>query len=191
MPTEAKTLALGHHAPPFSLEDVVTGATVSLGSLLARDPAPAGALLLFLCVHCPYVKHVERVLTQLAGDFGGQVSFAAISSNDPAQYPEDAPDGMRAQAARNHWDFPYLFDRSQEVAHLFDAACTPECFLLDRDGHLVYHGRIDGTRPARSPEAVAVEATGEELAAALAALREGRPPLTEQRPALGCSIKWR
>lgn len=191
MPTQANQLTLGTPAPTFALTDVVTDDTVTLERLLHRTPQTRGTLLLFVCVHCPYVKHVEAAITQLSQRFGEEVAFAAISSNDPAQYPEDAPAGMREQAARNGWDFPYLFDDSQEVARGFDAVCTPECFLLDASGALVYHGRLDATRPARSPDAPIVPATGEELAAALEALCAGRPPLSEQFPSVGCSIKWK
>ena len=171
MPTQANPLSIGTLAPEFSLPDVVSGHAVTLASLLEGNPVSSGALILFLCVHCPYVKHVERVLTRLAGEFSGSIAFAAISSNDPAQHPEDAPDGMRLQALHAEWPFPYLFDETQEVARLFDAVCTPEAYLLDRGRRLVYHGRIDSTRPARTPGAVSTPATGEDLRA--------------------CSSKWR
>ena len=191
MPTEATSIALGKPAPALSLPDVVTGQTVTLASLRSTQSDAAGALILFLCVHCPYVKHVEGVLGQLASEFGDRIAVLAISSNDAAQYPEDGPDGMRAQALRCGWTFPYLFDETQQVARAFDAACTPESYLFDRDHRLVYHGRIDATRPARTPGAAATQATGEDLRAALRALIEGHSPLPNQSPSMGCSIKWR
>ena len=190
MPTEASPIALGMTAPAFTLPDVVSNRDLTLPAVLAQHPAAAGSLVLFLCVHCPYVKHIEHVLTQLATEFHARVPFLAISANDSAQYPEDAPAGMRAQAARCAWPFPYLFDETQQVARAFDAACTPECYLFDRDHRLVYHGRIDATRPARTPGAVATEATGADLRAALNALVEGHPPLLNQSPSIDCSIKW-
>ncbi len=189
MPTAATPISLGTLAPAFTLGDVSTGSPVSLDTVLT--PQTAGALVLFLCVHCPYVKHVEAVLTQLAAEFAHVIPFVAISSNDPEHYPEDGPEGMRAQAARCGWTFPYLFDQSQHVARAFDAACTPESYLFDRDRRLVYHGRIDATRPARKPGDPVTPATGDDLRAALQALINGPPPLPNQPPSLGCSIKWR
>lgn len=191
MPTEANTLALGSLAPEFSLSDVVTGQTITLASLIAADRVTSGALILFVCVHCPYVKHVERVLAHLADEFSGSIPFVAISSNDPAAHPEDAPDGMRQQALHAEWPFPYLFDETQAVARLFDAACTPEAYLVDRHRQLVYHGRIDSTRPARTAGASLQPATGDDLRAALQALVDGQPPLAAQQPSIGCSIKWK
>ena len=174
---------LGTQAPDFSLLDVVSGKTVS------RDNAKgaAGLLVMFLCVHCPFVKHVEQVIARFAGDYAGQgLGIVAISSNDAENYPEDSPEGMRAQARRLGFAFPYLYDESQQVARAYGAACTPDFFLYDRDLRLVYRGQFDASRPSLN-----VPVTGNDLRRAVEALLAGKQPLEEQRPSLGCNIKWK
>ncbi len=174
---------LGTQAPDFSLLDVVSGKTVK------RDDTKgaAGLLVMFLCVHCPFVKHVEQGIARLGADYAGQgLGIVAISSNDAASYPDDSPEGMRAQARRLGFTFPYLYDESQEVARAYEAACTPDFFLYDRDLRLMYRGQFDASRPSLS-----VPVTGNDLRRAVEALLAGKPPLEQQQPSLGCNIKWK
>ncbi len=181
-------VAIGTDAPAFELEDVVSRAAVGRDDVLSDKQ---GLLVLFVCVHCPYVKHIEEQLGRIGEDFGEQIGIVAIQPNDIAQYPEDGPDGMRAQAERLGWNFPYLLDQTQEVARSYDAVCTPDLFLFDREARLVYRGQIDGSRPRRKDSGNDLPVTGEDLRAAIEALLAGNPPLLEQRAGIGCSIKWR
>jgi peroxiredoxin len=181
--TESTMQPLGMQAPDFSLLDVVSGKTIK------RDDAKgaAGVLVMFLCVHCPFVKHVEQGIARLGADYAGQgLGIVAISSNDAASYPDDSPEGMRAQARRLGFTFPYLYDESQEVARAYEAACTPDFFLYDRDLRLMYRGQFDASRPSLN-----VPVTGNDLRRAVEALLAGKPPLEEQRPSVGCNIKWK
>jgi peroxiredoxin len=181
--TESTMQSLGTLAPEFSLTDVVSGKPVR------RDGAKGagGLLVMFLCVHCPFVKHIEQAIARFAADYAGQgLGIVAISSNDVVNYPDDSPEGMRAQAKRFGFTFPYLYDESQQVARAYDAACTPDFFLYDRDLKLVYRGQFDASRPGSS-----VPVTGSDLRHAVDALLAGKPPLEEQRPSLGCNIKWK
>ncbi|PMP74058.1 MAG: thioredoxin family protein, partial [Roseiflexus castenholzii] len=146
------TLTLGAIAPDFTLTDTVSGKTMSLSDL----KSPKATVILFICNHCPYVKHVDRALVRLAQDYMPQgVSFIAISSNDPIQYPEDSPERMREEALRVGYPFPYLFDETQDVARAYGAACTPDTFIFDGDLRLVYRGQLDDTRPGSGREATA------------------------------------
>jgi peroxiredoxin len=174
---------LGTQAPDFSLLDVVSGKTIRRDDVKGA----AGLLVIFLCVHCPFVKHVEQGIARFAGDYAGQgLGIVGISSNDAASYPDDSPEGMRAQAKRVGFIFPYLYDESQQVARAYEAACTPDFFLYDRDLKLVYRGQFDASRPS-----ISVPVTGNDLRRAVEALLAGKPPLEEQRPSLGCNIKWK
>jgi peroxiredoxin len=181
MATPSTDLTLGTPPPPFSLPDVTTGRAVSL------DDARAGRALLvmFLCRHCPYVKHVEAELARIGRDYGGKLGIVGISANDATGYPEDAPPSLKQQAATAGFTFPYLYDESQSVAHAYGAVCTPEFFLFDSKPQLAYHGRIDATRTGREP------ANGADLRAALDAVLAGRAVPGPQVPSVGCSIKWR
>jgi peroxiredoxin len=175
--------ALGTIAPDFSLPDVVSGKTVT------RDGAKGagGLLVMFLCVHCPFVKYVEQGIARFAGDYAGQgLGIVGISSNDAVAHPDDAPQGMRAQAKRLGFTFPYLYDESQQIARAYDAACTPDLFLYDRELRLVYRGQFDASRPSLS-----TPVTGSDLRRAVEALLAGKPPLDPQVPSLGCNIKWK
>jgi peroxiredoxin len=174
---------LGTIAPDFSLPDVLSGKTVS------RDGAKGagGLLVMFLCVHCPFVKYIEQGIARFAGDYAGQgLGIVGISSNDAVAYPDDSPEGMRAQAKRLGFTFPYLYDESQQVARAYEAACTPDFFLYDRDLRLVYRGQFDASRPS-----LTVPVTGSDLRRAVEALLAGKPPLDEQHASLGCGIKWK
>jgi peroxiredoxin len=180
--TESTMLELGTTAPDFSLPDVVSGKTVSLNHL---DRKPL--LILFLCTHCPYVKHVEKGIAQLGRDYSAKpLQIIAISSNDADSYPDDSPEGLRAQAVRLGFNFPYLYDETQQVAHAYLAACTPDIYLFDKDWRLVYRGQFDSSRPGSN-----IPVTGEDLRAAIDAVLAGRPVTTGQRPSVGCNIKWK
>jgi hypothetical protein len=188
---------LGTVAPPFELTDVVSGQALSRDDVFAGDGSAkrAGLLVMFVCVHCPYVKHVEAELGKIGKDYygsgDGPIAIVAIQSNDTAQYPEDGPEGMRDQAARMGWTFPYLLDETQEVAREYGAACTPDFFLFDSELKLAYRGQLDDSRPQRKDSGNDLPVTGKDLRAAMDALVAGAKPSTEQRSSIGCNIKWR
>ena len=210
---ESRMVQLGTTAPAFELVDVVSGRAMSRDDVLALSwderlsdatnlsthggPVQKhGLLVMFVCVHCPFVKHVEDELARIGRDYFGDngegpIAIAAIQSNDVAQYPEDGPDGMRAQAERLGWRFPYLLDDTQEVARSYEAACTPDFFLFDAELKLVYRGQLDASRPRRGDSGNDVPVTGESLRAALDAVIRGKRPDPNQRGSLGCNIKWR
>ena len=176
-------LELGSEAPDFALTDVVTGATVRRDDFRGQK----ALLVMFICAHCPYVKHIEHGLGALGADYEGMpIRIVAISSNDAEAYPSDNPDGLKKQAQTHGFRFPYLFDETQQVARAYKAACTPDFFLFDKDLRLVYRGEFDRSRPGNG-----VAVTGEDLRAAIDAVLAGKPPLSDQRPSIGCNIKWR
>ncbi|MFZ5829798.1 MAG: thioredoxin family protein [Planctomycetota bacterium] len=180
--TPSTMLPLGTKAPDFSLTDT-TGKTVSLADF-AEAPA---LLVIFMCNHCPYVKHVAAGLASLTGDYMDRgVAVVGINSNDAVDYPDDSPPKMREETKQRGYKFPYLYDETQEVAKAYKAACTPDFFVFDKDRRLVYRGQMDGSRPESG-----VPVTGEDLRAALDAVLSGKPPAAEQKPSLGCNIKWR
>ncbi len=183
MAVPSTMLALGTKAPDFELADVVTGRTVGV-----RDFDDKRALLvMFICRHCPYVRHVRAELARLGRDFAGsEVAIVAISSNDPAEYPEDAPESLAEEAREAGYAFPYLFDETQEVAKAYTAACTPDFFLFDADRALVYRGQLDASRPSNG-----LPVTGEDLRAAIDAVLSGGRVAQDQRASIGCGIKWR
>jgi len=176
-------LALGTKAPEFELPDVVTGLPVGI-----RDFDGKRALLvMFICRHCPYVRHVRGELARLGRDFAeSDLAIVAISSNDPAEYPEDAPESLAEDARQAGYAFPYLFDETQAIARAYTAACTPDFFLFDADRALVYRGQLDDSRPSNG-----LPVTGEDLRAAIDAVLSGGPVAQEQRASIGCGIKWR
>jgi peroxiredoxin len=175
-------LPLGATAPDFSLPDP-SGKTVSLADFA---DAPA-ILVVFMCNHCPYVKHVASELAKLAREYQERgVAVVGINSNDYEHYPDDAPARMSEEIRSRGYTFPYLIDEMQEVAKEYRAACTPDFYVLDKGRKLVYRGQMDSSRPGSS-----VAVTGKDLRAALDAVLAGRPVPTQQRPSLGCNIKWR
>ncbi len=181
--TESAMLALGTPAPEFSLPDVVTGGTVDLKSAAG----PKGLLVMFICRHCPFVKHLEKALAQLGRDYQGKgIGIVAISSNDAVNYPEDAPDSLAAQARELGFTFPYLYDESQDIARAYDATCTPDFFLFDKGLKLAYRGQFDDSRPGNN-----IPVSGKDLRAAMDALLTGQPVHPVQKPSIGCNIKWK
>jgi peroxiredoxin len=174
---------LGTAAPDFALPDVVTGKTVTRRAAAG----PKGMLVMFICRHCPFVKHVEHELANIGREYSRRgVGIVAISANDVTSHPEDSPMKLSLQARELGFAFPYLFDESQDVAREYDAQCTPDFFLYDAGGRLVYRGRLDGSSPGND-----VPVTGEELRQALDDLIAGAPIAPEQRASIGCNIKWR
>lgn len=176
-------LALGTAAPRFALRDAVSGRTVRLDEFVSSS----ALLVAFICNHCPFVKHILDGFVGFARDFVPRgLAVVAISSNDVASYPADAPEEMKRIAESKGFTFPYLYDESQEVAKAYEAVCTPDFYLFDRDRRLVYRGQFDGRRPGNG-----VRVTGSDLRAAAEAVLSGRPVPKEQTPSVGCSIKWK
>jgi peroxiredoxin len=176
-------LQLGAEAPEFALADVVSGEMVQRDDFRGRK----ALLVMFICTHCPYVKHIEKGLAALGTDYDGEpVSIVAISSNDADNYPDDNPAGLKRQAQTLGFRFPYLHDESQAVAKAYHAACTPDFFLFDKDFKLVYRGQFDSSRPGSS-----IPVTGENLRDAIDNVLAGKVPDADQRPSIGCNIKWK
>ncbi len=208
--TESTMVELGTPAPAFELLDVVTGRAFGRDDIAAMawddsvsdqanlasaaECSPSGChglLVMFICVHCPYVKHVEQELANIGRDYAGRIGICAISSNDIGAFPQDGPVFMKEQAVRLGFRFPYLFDETQEVARSYNAACTPDFFLFDAEMKLVYRGQLDGSRPRRGDSGNDVPVTGADLRKAMDEVIAGVTPSTEQRTSLGCNIKWR
>ncbi|HEX7009366.1 MAG TPA: thioredoxin family protein [Phycisphaeraceae bacterium] len=188
--TPSTMLALGTPAPDFALPDTE-------GNLVSRQDFQGKPLLvMFICNHCPYVRHVAPELARLARDYIPKgVGIVAINSNDTQQYPNDNPQRMKEEKAARGYPFPYLFDETQEVAKAYTAACTPDFFLFDRDHILVYRGQLDDSRPTRIASGVYDSTqnrpTGKDLRDALDAVLAGRSPNPKQKPSMGCNIKWK
>jgi peroxiredoxin len=181
--TSAVTLPLGTTAPPFALRDVVSDQTYSLDSFAGKT----ALLIMFICRHCPYVRHVEREIANIGRDYADSgLGILAISSNDPTGYPDDAPPKIKEMALRLGFTFPFCFDDTQEVAKAYRAACTPDFYLFDRDRRLIYHGQLDESRPGNNKPV-----TGRDLRAAIEAGLAGKPVDGAQKPSIGCSIKWK
>ena len=174
---------LGFHAPDFKLLDVISGKRLSLNKLLSEK----ATVIMFICNHCPFVKHVNEELVSLANDYMSKgVSFIAINSNDVDNYPEDSPDKMKEYAIRLGYPFPYLFDETQEVAKAYDAACTPDFYIFDKKGICVYRGQLDDSRPGNGKPV-----TGADMRSALDHLLSGKEVSKVQKPSIGCNIKWK
>ncbi len=181
--TESAMLALGTEAPAFALKNVRDNSVHTTETLAG----PKGLLVMFICCHCPFVKHVEHELAQLGLDYRDSgIGIAAISSNDAENYPDDAPASLAEQALKLGFVFPYLYDETQEVARACDATCTPDFFLFDAGNKLVYRGQLDSSRPGNG-----VPVTGSDLRAALKAVIAGVPINPDQHPSIGCNIKWK
>jgi peroxiredoxin len=175
-------LPLGTMMPAFRLPDA-DGRMVSSDDLRGS----AGVVIVFICAHCPFVRHVRGELANFAREYQTKgLTVVAINSNDLDAFPQDGPAGMRQEALEAGYTFPYLLDESQDVAKAFRAACTPDLFLFDRDGTLAYRGQFDGSRPGNG-----VPVTGADLRAAADAVLAGRAPSADQKPSVGCNIKWK
>lgn len=181
--TLSTMMPLGTHAPDFKLFNTVTGEFVSLQDI----KSPKGTVMMFICNHCPFVKHVLPEIINLATDYLSQgISFVAISSNDPITHPEDGPQNMTETALAFKFSFPYLFDESQAIAKAYGAACTPDFFIFDGDLKCIYRGQLDDSRPHSN-----TPVTGKDVRKALDALLSGMPVDANQKPSMGCNIKWR
>ncbi|MBS0208752.1 MAG: thioredoxin family protein [Planctomycetes bacterium] len=181
--TPSTMLPLGTAAPDFALRNVVDNQTVSLADY-KQSPA---LLVMFICNHCPFVKHVAAELAKLGRDYQSRgVAVVAIQSNDTEKHPDDGPDKMAAEARERGYTFPYLFDETQSAAKAYRAACTPDFFLFDKQHKLVYRGQLDSSRPDNGQPV-----TGADLRAALDAVLAGKTVAAEQRASLGCNIKWK
>ena len=181
--TPSNMLPLGTLAPDFKLLDTVSGKMLSLNELKS-DKA---TVIMFICNHCPFVKHVDEGVVALAKDYQAKgVSFIAISSNDVENYPHDSPELMKVEAEKVGYTFPYLFDETQEVAKAYQAACTPDFYLFDAELKCVYRGQLDDSRPGNGQPV-----TGKDLRSALDCVLNNEKIDFEQRPSLGCNIKWK
>lgn len=181
---------LGTVAPAFELVDLLSGKALGRDDIFAGS-GNRGLLVMFVCPHCPYVKHIEAELGRIGADYADKIAIAAIQSNDIENYPDDGPAGMRDQAQRNGWNFPYLLDEYQEVARSYHAACTPDFFLFDAEMKLVYRGQLDSSRPRRGDFGNDILVTGEDLRRAMDQVIAGKRPDTNQRSSIGCNIKWK
>ncbi len=181
--TESTMLALGTAAPEFALRDTVSNRSISVAAFEGKK----ALLVMFICNHCPFVKHVIDELTRLGNDYAGEsVGIVAISANDIVTHPDDSPEKMRDLAETLGWRFPYCYDESQQTARAYSAACTPDFFVFDSDRKLAYRGQLDDSRPENDRPV-----TGRDLRAALDAVKAGEPVGSDQRPSVGCNIKWK
>ena len=178
--TPSRMIALGTMAPEFTLPDVVSGQTVSLNTFAGRK----AFLVMFICPHCPFVKHVQDELARLEHD--RDIAIIAISSNDAESYPDDSPPRLKDMAEKLGFRFPFCYDESQEIAKAYGAECTPDFFLFDATQKLVYRGQLDGSRPGNG-----VPVTGIDLRLALDSVLSDLPVDTNQKPSIGCNIKWK
>jgi len=181
--TPSNMMPLGTIAPDFTLLNPVTGEMATLQDLKAE----VATVIMFVCNHCPYVKHIQSELVKMAKEYQPKgIGFIAISSNDVENYPNDSPDKMKEEAENAGYTFPYLYDETQDVAKAYLAACTPDFYAFDKDLKCVYRGRLDGATPKNN-----VAVTGTELRGALDAILAGQPVNQEQIPSIGCNIKWK
>ncbi|MEO0456028.1 MAG: thioredoxin family protein [Cyanobacteria bacterium P01_A01_bin.114] len=179
---ESTMLPLGTAAPDFELADVVSGKTISLNTFAGKK----ALLVMFICAHCPFVKHVQQELARLGHDYAAQdVGILAISSNSLETHPQDGPEHLKAMAETLGFNFPYCFDADQSVAKAYTAACTPDFFLFDADLKLAYRGQLDDSRPSNGKPV-----TGADLREAIDQVLSGQGVPTEQTPSVGCNIKW-
>jgi len=176
-------LPLGTQAPHFFLLDVISGKKMGLSS----SSQTKATVIMFICNHCPYVKHVSKELTKLANDYMDKgVYFLAINSNDIEKYPDDSPENMKKTAIQESYPFPYLYDETQEVAKAYQAACTPDFYIFDASDELIYRGQLDDSRPNNQ-----IKVTGSSIRHALDCALKHTPIIIEQKPSMGCNIKWK
>jgi peroxiredoxin len=181
--TSSTMLPLGTQAPDFDLPDVVSGKYISLNTLADKQ----ALLVMFICRHCPFVKHVQQELAKIGKDYIDRgLGIVAISANDIVNYPDDAPDKLKAMAKELGFNFPLCYDESQETAKAYTAACTPDFFLFDRDRYLVYRGQLDDSRPGNDKPVNA-----KDLREAIEAVLANKAIDPEQKPSIGCNIKWK
>ena len=181
--TPSTMVTLGTKAPDFLLPDTISGKHLSLYNIKGET----ATLIMFICNHCPFVKHVNEELVKLGHDYKNKgIGFVAISSNDIINHPNDSPGLMTQVAKQLKYPFPYLYDESQETAKAYDAACTPDFFIYDKDLRLVYRGQLDDSRPGNE-----ISVTGKDIRHALDCLVNNEPVPQEQRPSIGCNIKWK
>ncbi|MCU0537206.1 MAG: thioredoxin family protein [Hydrococcus sp. Prado102] len=181
--TESTMLPLGTKAPDFQLVDVVSGKTVSLETFTDKD----ALLVMFICQHCPFVKHVKRELANLGKDYAQtKLGIVAISANDVANYPDDSPQNLKIMAGELNLTYPICYDESQETAKAYTAACTPDFFLFDTNRQLAYRGQLDDSRPGNN-----IPVTGRDLRAAIDGILAGKKLAPVQKPSVGCNIKWK
>lgn len=174
---------LGSPVPEFRLPDTISGRDISISEIRGS----VATVIMFICNHCPFVVHVNPELVKLAGEYTDQgIGFLAISANDVITHPEDAPEKMKEQAILLGYPFPYCFDKTQDVARAFDAACTPDFFIYDSLDRLVYRGQLDDSRPGNG-----IPVTGYDIRRALDCLLSGQPVPGDQRPSIGCNVKWK
>ncbi len=181
--TESNMLPLGTIAPDFSLYNAVNGKPITLQEISGKQ----ATVVMFICNHCPYVKHVNDGIATVAKDYQENgIGFVAISSNDAEKYPEDGPEKMKQNAAQHHFPFPYLYDETQETARAYDAACTPDFYVFNNQLQLVYRGQLDDSRPGNG-----IPVTGKDIRNVLDALLENKTIPGRQKPSMGCNIKWK
>lgn len=181
--TPTVNLELGYKAPDFSIPDVVSGSSTTFHDIKGEK----ATVVMFICNHCPFVIHVMDELIRVANDYKSQgIGFVAISSNDVSTHPDDSPEKMKALAAEKEFPFPYLYDETQEVAKAYTAACTPDFSVFDADENCVYRGQLDDSRPGNDEPV-----NGKDLRKVLDTLIDGQSVPTEQKPSLGCNIKWK
>lgn len=181
--TPSNMLPLGTKAPNFSLIDTISNTQLSLNQLQGKQ----GTVIMFICNHCPFVKHVNAELVNIANDYKPKgISFIAISSNDVENYPDDSPELMKLNAKNEKFPFPYLYDESQDVAKAYDAACTPDFYIFNTNLKLVYRGQLDDSRPGNG-----ITVTGTDIRHALDCLLNNTENINPQKPSIGCNIKWK
>lgn len=181
--TPSNMLPLGTKAPDFKLQDTVSGEKLTLNECKGLK----GTVIVFICNHCPFVKHVNSKIVKMAKEFKAKgIEFVAISSNDAVKYPQDGPVLMKDMAIKEGYIFPYLYDQTQEVAKAYHAACTPDFYFFDAQLKLVYRGQLDDSRPGND-----IPITGKDLSSAIKALLQNQPINPNQKPSIGCNIKWR
>jgi peroxiredoxin len=181
--TPSVMLPLGTKAPDFSLPDTVSGNNISLSDFKGKK----GLLVMFICQHCPFVQHVKTELAKIGHDYIPQdLGIVAISANDVANYPDDSPENLKLMAEAEDFNFPVCYDETQAIAKIYQAACTPDYYLFDQEFKLVYRGQLDDSRPSLD-----IPVTGKDLRRAIESLLAGKPISEEQKPSLGCNIKWK